>query len=226
MAEFPPAPIPASEFFERFLPEAFADFPDPLKGVDALLGVRLEDEGGGEWLFRLGKAGLTVEPGSREQAAFSVVQSVDDWRGALWEERGGLIGRQALALFRPGARPAGSAASGLAVAPSTAALAQMRTLDGLIRVVVTAEEGGGDGDRDWGVGFKLGPGAIPDAPTTTVTVAAADVAAMERGEIHPVQALMAGRIRVDGDLGLVMQMQAISMQAAAGAPDGGSGTGS
>ena len=221
MAEFPPAPIPASEFFERFLPEAFADFPESLKGVDALLGVSLEGEGGGEWLLRLGKSGLAVEPGSREQAAFSVVQSVDDWRGALWEERGGLIGRQALALFRPGAEPSGSAAGGLAVAPSAAALSQMGALDGLIRVVVTAEEGGGD--TDWAVGLKLGPGAIPDAPSTTVTLAAADAAAMQRGELHPVEALMAGRIQVDGDLGLMMQMQAIAMQAAAAAPDDGSG---
>ncbi len=102
MAEFPPAPIPASEFFEHFLPEAFADLPELLKSVDVELGVCLEGQGGGEWLFRLGKAGLAVEPGSRERAAFSVVQSVEDWRGALWEDRGGLIGRQALALFRPG----------------------------------------------------------------------------------------------------------------------------
>ena len=224
MAEFPPAPISASEFFERFLPEAFADFPEALKGADVELGVCLEGEGGGEWLFRLDEAGLTVEPGSREQAAFSVVQSVDDWRGALWEERGGLIGRQALSLFRPGAKPAGSGAAGLAAAPSAAALAQMRTLDGLILVVVTADEGAGD--SDWAVGLKLGPGAIPEAPTATVTLGAADAAAMERGELHPVEALMAGRIRLDGDLGLVMQMQAISMQAAAAASDGDSGAGS
>ncbi len=56
--------------------------------------------------------------------------------------------------------------------------------------------------------FSLGP-------TTTVSVSAADAAALERGELDPMQAFMAGRIQVAGDMTLLMQMQAIQMQAAA-----------
>ena len=97
-------------------------------------------------------------------------------------------------------------------APSPAALEQMRQLDGVIRMVVAGGEGG-----DWKVDFKLGPGEIPTEPTTTITVTADDAAAMERGELDPMQAFMSGRMQVMGDMALMMQMQAIQMQAAAAA---------
>jgi putative sterol carrier protein len=70
---------------------------------------------------------------------------------------------------------------------------------------------------DWTVDFVLGPGEIPAEPSTTVTICAADAAAMGRGELNPIEAMMAGRIQVAGDLALMMQMQAILMQAATGA---------
>jgi len=85
MVEFPASPIPAAEFFERFLPRAFAaaDLPDALRRLDTSFGVFLEGLGGGEWLVLLGGGKLRVEPGTRRGAAVSVVQSVADWRGAL-----------------------------------------------------------------------------------------------------------------------------------------------
>jgi putative sterol carrier protein len=65
------------------------------------------------------------------------------------------------------------------------------------------------------VAFKLGPGPIPEQPTTTVSIASADADAMDRGELDPMQAFMSGKLRVAGDMGLMMQMQAIQMQVAA-----------
>jgi hypothetical protein len=214
MAEFPASPLSPSEFFEKFLPEAFAeaDVPAEVKAVDLKLGVKLEGDEGGEWLFEMIQGELTVNPGSREEASFTVVQTVEDWRGALWEGRGGAIGKQASAVFRPGEGlgQAPSAPGGMGGAPSPAALAQMEALNGLIKMVVTGAEGG-----DWAVGFKLGPGDVPEEPTTTVTITAEDAAAMESGALNPMEAFMAGRIQVAGDMTLMMQMQAISMQVAA-----------
>ena len=133
-----------------------------------------------------------------------------DWRGALWEGRGGVIGRAAAGLFRPGSNAGAAAGPGnMGAAPSPAAMEQMRALNGLVRIVVQGGEGG-----DFAVGFKLGPGAIPPQATATLSMTAADAAAMERGELDPLAAFMAGRVRVEGDMTLVMQMQAIQMQAA------------
>jgi len=213
MAEFPAAPIPAAEFFERFLPRAFAEaeLPESLRGIDACFGVCLEGKGGGEWLVQLRGGKLRVEPGTREGAAVSVVQSVADWRGALWEGRGGEVGRQAAALFRPGAAAASRA--GELVAPAVAALAQAEGLSGLVRVCVE------DGDAGpWSLGLQLGPGAVPPEPTTTVSLRADDVDAMLRGELGPLEAFMGGRIQVQGDVALLMQLQAIQMQAALSRP--------
>jgi len=209
MSQLPPAGTPAKEFFERFVPQAFAahPIPDDAKQVDVMLGVRLEGEGGGEWRFHLKNGELQVAPGATEDAAFTVIQSVVDWRGALWEGRGGVFGRQSQALFQPGA---GGGASG-AIPPS--ALSALQALRGVIKMVVMGDKGG-----DWAVAFKLGPGPVPAQPTTTVSITADDAAALERGELDPMQAFMAGRIQVAGDITLLMQMQAIQMQAAASQP--------
>ena len=211
MTEFPAKPVPPKEFLEKWLPQAFADATHPpgTEEVDVKLGVKLDGEGGGEWVVHLAKGRMNVSQGSRDETAFTVVQSVPDWRGSLWEGRGGAIGKQASALFRPGEASA-PARPGQAGAPSPAALEQMKALNGVIRMIVAGGQGG-----DWKVDFKLGPGAIPDQPTTTITVSADDAAAMDRGELDPMTAFMSGRMQVAGDMALMMQMQMIQMQAAA-----------
>lgn len=212
MADFPASPLAPAEFLEDWLPRAFAaaDVPGEVKAVEFELGVLLEGAGGGEWLFQMLEGALTVRAGSRADAAFTLVQSVADWRGALWEGRGGAIGRGAAAVFRPEALAGGGGGpGGLLAAPSPAALAGMRSLDGFLRMVVSGAPGG-----DWGVGFRLGPGAIPEQPTTMVTISAGDAEAMERGELNPLEAFMAGRIQVEGDIALLMQMQAAALSGA------------
>lgn len=209
MAEFPASPLAPAEFLERWLPQAFAEarLPDDVKAVQLELGVLLEGQGGGEWVFHMLDGALTVRAGSRAGAAFTLVQSVTDWRGALWEGRGGAIGRGASAVFRPASLSSGAGGSaGMLAAPSPAAISRMQSLDGFLRMVVSGAPQG-----DWGVGFRLGPGEIPAEPTTTVTIAATDAEALERGELNPLEAFMAGRIQVDGDIALLMQVQAAAL---------------
>jgi len=215
MAEFPASPLSPAEFLEQWLPRAFAeaDIPDEARNVDLQVGVCLHGDAGGEWVFEVTAGVLAVLPGSRDECAFTFVQTVDDWRGALWEGRGGAIGRQSVALFKPGSQPAAAAPGQMGPGPpNAAALEEMRKLDGVIRMCVTGAEGG-----DWAVGFKLGPGPIPEEPTTIVSITAEDAAALESGELDPMQAFMGGKLQVQGDMTLMMQMQAIQMQAAAAA---------
>ena len=215
MVAFPPSPISPAAFMQEFVPKAFAEseVAGAVKGADMKLGVRLEGEGGGEWILHFEGSALSVSSGSRDDASFTVVQSVEDWRGALWEGRGGVFGQQAAKLFRPGEAASAPAPGGLGGVPDAAALGQLRALSGRIQMVVSDDGPAGD----WTVDFVLGPGEIPAEPSTTVTICAADAAAMARGELNPIEAMMAGRIQVAGDLALMMQMQAILMQAATGA---------
>ena len=214
MIAFPPSPVSPSEFFSDFLPKAFAEagLPPGAESLGMQLGIMLTGPGGGEWVFEVADGSLRVARAPRAGTAFTVCQSVADWRGALWEGRGGAIARQAMSIFRPGQRPA-QGLGALGGPPSPAALAQLGGVEGSIRLVVSGGPGG-----DWQVEFKLGPGKIPETPTTTVTLLADDADRMERGELNPMEAFMAGRIQVAGDMTLMMQLQAAQMQAAAAAP--------
>ena len=207
MPDFPAQPLPPREFFATWLPAAFAEHgvPAELRALDLELGVRLDGEGGGEWIVALAQGAARVSEAPRDKAAFTYVQTVADWRGALWEGRGGAIGRQASRIFRPG-EPLPSA--GDLPAPGPATFAAMGGLDGFLRLVVAGGAGG-----DFAIGFKLGPGPIPAEPSTTLTLRAEDAEAMERGDFNPLEAFMAGRIEVAGDLSLLMQVQAIALRA-------------
>lgn len=210
MPEWPRSPIAASMFLEEFLPDVAAEFlaGQRLPATDLTLGVRLEGDGGGEWTLAVREGGLAVVAESRDAAAVTLVQSVEDWRGALWGGRGGVFGRTAVRLLRGRTSEALRKAARQRPA-GFEALAQIERLTGRVTVVL-----GGDGGGDWCVSVHFGPGAIPGEPTATVRVAAADAAAMERGELDPLRAFMAGRIEVTGDMALVLQLQAIVLQAA------------
>jgi SCP-2 sterol transfer family len=211
MIEFPPEPISPAEFLEDWLPRAFDEVgaPEDTHDVDLRLGVRIEGEGGGEWVVHMKRGRVFVTRQPRDDTALSYVQSLADWRGSLWEGRGGAIGKHAGRLLCPGARPV-QAIGGLGGPPSPRAIEAMTHLDGLVRLVVSGGEGG-----DWAIAFKLGPGPIPAEPTTSLIVSAADAAAMDSGQLNPMEAFMAGRIQVTGDIALLLQMQAIQMQVAA-----------
>jgi hypothetical protein len=217
MPAFPDDPLEPAEFLERWLPEAFAELPLPegAEELDVRVGVRLEGEGGGEWVMHVAGGRLAVKSEPRDEAGLSVVQSVADWRGALWEGRGGVIGQGAASLFRPEGRAAAEQAGRSLALPALASLTPLHALDGLLRLVVSGGEGG-----DWSVGVKLGGGAIPEEATTTVTLSAADAQAMASGELNPLEAFMAGRIQLAGDVALMMQIQAILMQASSGDASG------
>jgi len=209
MPDLPSSPIAAEEFLEDFVPNAFAEFAEGrlLPATDLALGFQLEGEGGGEWVARVREGALDVAREASDEATVTLIQSVDDWRGALWEGRGGIFGRAVNGVLSGDALPALREAVGDSE-PSFEPLEPIRSLDGLVRVVLAGDSGG-----DWSLAIKLGPGAIPDQASATVTIQAEDAVAMERGELDPLQAFMAGRIEVLGDMTLVLQIQAVLMPA-------------
>ncbi|MAI77713.1 MAG: hypothetical protein CL917_02095 [Deltaproteobacteria bacterium] len=204
MPVLPSDPISPSEFMEEFVPAAMAEAEIP-KDVEVRFGVCLTGEGGGEWVMALDGGQASVEKASREEAFLTLIQTVDDWKGALWEGRGGVFGQQAAALFAGAGRQEGAEPT---PAPQMGALSALSALDGLIRMRVTGGEGG-----DWSTDFKLGPGPIPEDATTEIEISAEDAQAMQEGTLDPMQAFMSGKIRVTGDMALMMQMQAALMAA-------------
>jgi len=48
--------------------------------------------------------------------------------------------------------------------------------------------------------------AKPENPELTATIADTDMAAIAAGELDPVSAFMAGKLQIDGDIGLAMRI--------------------
>ena len=88
------------------------------------------------------------------------------------------------------------------------ALEALGEIRGLLGVVVSGSDG------DWQVALQLGPGEVPPEPTAVIHVTSEDLDQISAGELKPMEAFMAGRIRVVGDMALLLQIQAAQMQAA------------
>ncbi len=210
MLGFPTSPIAPAEFMENFLPKVFAELriPAALAALDESVGVRLYGDEGGTWRIRMREGDLSVEAGEFKNAALTLLQSCENWRGALWSGHGGPFGRYAAKLFTPRAAEILDEIGNRTSGPLDAKiLGPLREINGRVAIVVTGGEGG-----DWRVDLNFGTGKISDAPNTTISVTAADADALSSGEMKPLEAFMAGRIQVDGDVGFVMQLQGAIMQ--------------
>ncbi|MBW2273867.1 MAG: SCP2 sterol-binding domain-containing protein [Deltaproteobacteria bacterium] len=207
MAEFPVQPVSPEEFLEDFVPRSLRRFqlPAEARRRTLKLGLRLDGKGGGEWRFDIEHGHLRVRPGSRVDASITVVQRVQDWRGAMWDGRGGVVGRGVISVLEhgPDSKPGRRGRSRRILE----VLDQLAGLNAVVRVVVTGGLGG-----DWWVGFKLGPGRISPKPDVTLSLSAEDAEALLKGDLDLVWAVMGGKLGLSGDKTLMLRLQSIAKQ--------------
>ena len=205
MTAFPPSPVPPARFVEDLLPGLLG--PPALAaataGLRVRLGLALTGRGGGEWTLVLRSKGLEVESGL--EAPLTLALSVKDWRGALWEGRGSVLG--ALLARGLGAGPEPASISG-PLRFDLGVVDKLADLDATLGLTITGGRGG-----DWQLALRLGEGPVAGDPQLGIRVEAADAEALAARELEPLAAMMTGRIRVDGEMSLLLQIQALLLQA-------------
>jgi putative sterol carrier protein len=186
-------PMPVSDsvtpqqFFEELLPAGFAAQASTGNAPqDFTIQFRLDGAGGGEWQAAIVNGGMQVRRGTGE-ANLTVMLTVDDWRDAVLGRNGAALGLL-LPQNRPG-RPDNSARA--KALKGTMALELSRPQLDSFRLEMCFNNAA--------------------APKTTLRMALSDYLAMQDGSQNGQQLFMQGRIRIEGDMALLMQVAALTM---------------
>jgi len=207
MTLIPADPISPREFVEDLVPSLFAEveLDEAAEELELKLGIVLSGKEGGDWTLHFVEGELGIGSSREEACEITVIQGVDDWRAALWEGRPALIATAVDRIREGGAdalRPPQPPGGG----PRPDPLKGISDLRGRIEMVIE-----GEAQPDWSVGILIGGGPIPETPQATIRLGSAQADAIRTGELHPLEALITGQLQLDGDLGLILQLQAVAM---------------
>jgi putative sterol carrier protein len=190
MAEQPPVSenVTPEQFFEQLLPMGFAAQTAAGGNTpqDFTLQYHLTGAGGGDWLVTIAGAKMTTRKGSVEDANLTFTLSTDDWRDAVVGRNGATV-----ALILPQSRPG---------RPDNSARA--RQLKGTM-----ALELGREGAEPYRQEMCFNGGATP---RSVMKMKLADYLAMQEGRLNGQEAFMTGKLKIEGDLGFLMQLAALT----------------
>jgi hypothetical protein len=192
----PPAGASPAAILETWLPEAFAVAGSGWETVSRTLRLSLSGPDGGEWELSLDDGRLSVKPALR-----SIGTRTPD--PDIWIR---MPAADFLAVPFPSADlieflPADADLAHLLFAQSHA-LELLEKLDGRIKFELEGRR-----RRRWSVDTAFGPsGMRAGRPRTTVSIDGGTCERLAERALTPVQALLAGRLRVEGDRVLAMQV--------------------
>jgi hypothetical protein len=186
----PPAGIAVVDFFERWLPDAYVASGRQAPPDAPLVRATLSGRDGGAWDMRADPEGLQIEAASRTRPDVWIRQSVEDFRSAIEGDAN-----------LPPLIPAGwSALDLLFLDPRDTEL--LRQVDGRAAVELQGRRA-----RRWILDVAFGAaGAAAGRPRTTVRLDGATFEGLQNGTLSPVQPLFDGRLKIDGDRALAMQL--------------------
>jgi hypothetical protein len=194
----PPLDLPVDQIITSWLPSAFQAAAQPPPAGGPMVRLTLSGQDGGEWDLHASEASLVVttrDPRSRRGPQDSnpdiwLRQSVPDF----------------LTLFRddpdlPALLPPDTGMMDVLYVDERRAtlLAQ---IDGRLRFEIEGRR-----RRRWAIDVAFGPsGMRAGHPRSTVHVDSRTCEELARGGMAPLQALLAGRLKIEGDRALVMQV--------------------
>jgi len=186
----PPVGISTAEFFQTWLPAAFQASKRIAPDDAPVVRATLSGPGGGAWDLQPDGDHLIVEAPSRELPDLWVRQPAADFR-AVFE------GDANLPTLIP---PGWSALDLLFLDPRDMDL--LRQVSGRVLVEVLGRRA-----RRWSFDVAFGKtGTAAGRPRTTIRLDGATFEGMQNGTLPPVQPLLDGRLAIEGDRALAMQL--------------------
>jgi hypothetical protein len=186
----PPAGTSTATFFEEWLPQAYQATGRRAPAHAPVVRASISGEGGGAWDLRADDDALEVTPAGRELPGIWVRQSAADFRAAF-------DGDPDLPELIP---PRWSALDLLFLDEREAEM--IRTVQGRILLELK-----GHRSRRWALDVGFGKtGVTAGRPRTTVRVDGATFEGMQTGAVPPLQPLLDGRLALEGDRALAMQL--------------------
>ena len=191
----PPPEIAVRELFERWLPAAFAAAQQRAPAGTPVVRVSVSGAGGGGWDLAVEDDQLVVSPPGRAAPGVWIRLSVADLRVSLGAPDPDL----------PKILSAGvSAREMLLVDPRDVDL--VRQISG--RLLIEIE---GRRRRRWSLDLGFGKaGVSAGRPRTTLRLAGETFEGLRSGTIPPMQPFLDGRLKIEGDRALAMQLMLLA----------------
>jgi len=182
-----PESVTPEQFFEQLMPVGFAAQAQAggATAQDFTLQYHVAGAGGGDWLVTIKDGRMTAEKGSGE-ANLTFSLSVDDWRDTVLGRDGAT-----LAVIVPQSRPG---------RPDNSARAKQ--IRGTMALELARE-----GKEPIKVEMMFNNAATP---RTVMRMKLVDYVAMQEGRLNGQEAFMTGKLRVEGDMGFLMQIAALN----------------
>ncbi|MBI3784322.1 MAG: SCP2 sterol-binding domain-containing protein [Deltaproteobacteria bacterium] len=192
MADQPevPSDVTAAQFFEVMLPMGFEANAAANPGQtprELTMQYVVTGDGGGDWTLSIKDGKLTAAKGRVEAANVTFTVSVDDWRDAVLGQNGA-----SLALILPQPRPGRPDNSG-----------RLKEVKGTMALELSREA-----QDPYKVEMCFNNAA---APRTLLRMKLAEWTDMQTGKLNGQEAFMQGRIKVEGDMGFLMQIAMMAM---------------
>jgi putative sterol carrier protein len=187
MADQPVVPqdVTPDQFFEQFMPLGFQQqVAEGTTPGNITIQYTLTGDGGGSWLIEIADGKMNARKGTGE-ASIAYTVSTAQWREAMAGQHG-----SSPALIVPPQRPGRPDQSGRA-----------KTLKGTMALELAR-----DGADPFKVETTFGGAA---APRTVMKLRQQDYLDMQTGKLNGQEAFMTGKMKIEGDMGFLMQIAAL-----------------
>ena len=186
----PPSGIPIAEFFETWLPAAYQATSRHAPANAPSVRAAISGAGGGTWDLEAEDDRLVVTAAGREAPDVWVRQTAGDFRAAFDGD-----------ADLPTLIPPGWSALDLLFLDAREA-ETLQNVQGRILLELVGRRA-----RRWSLDVGFGkPGVAAGRPRTTIRVDGATFEGMQTGAIPPLQPLLDGRLALEGDRTLAMQL--------------------